>query len=226
MNKTQNILEKLAQTKDLQKAATTNVGATGKVVGKIAAVMRDMATKLQQAGTRVSEASANGARVRGETDNLKEKFRQNERKLTDAENEYKRANSKVIDVENAKDVIGEKYNETNAKLKGNQQMLDDVLKRIATLNERAKKAVSDVNIKMTDLTELTKKYKLNEKKTEDLSLKIRQVTIQAKFNRDRLRELSKCHATCNPAISTPICVDELKQVQIEEDREKAKYRFS
>jgi len=226
MNKTQNILEKLANTEDLQKAATTNVEATGKVVGKIAGVMREIATKLQQAGTAVSGTGANGARVRGETDLLKEKFRQNRAELTAAENQYARATAKVIDVENAKVVVGAKYNDTKDKLKEKQQTLDDVLQRIAALNARAKKAAGDVEIKMTDLTELTKKYTTNEKAAADLSLLIKKVTIKALYTRNRLQELSKCHATCNPALEGLICVDELAKVQREEDAATAALQSS
>ena len=53
---------------------------------------------------------------------------------------------------------------------------------------------------------------MNEKRTVDLSRELRRLTIKATHARDRLKELARCHATCNPAIIDAICTDELKVV--------------
>ena len=215
MNKTQNILEKLAQTSLLQKNANNNIKEAGKVVGQIADLMSQMTAKLNDAGTGFSEIAANGARVRGETDGLAAKFRQNRAELTTAENEYARATAKMVDVENAKVVVGDKYNETAGKFSDKQKQLDDVLKRIADLNARAQNAVGDIADKTRLVTDLTEKYKSNEKEAIDLSKLIKKLTIKALHTRNRLQELSKCHATCNPRLKT-FCEVELAKVDKEE----------
>ena len=135
----------------------------------------------------------------------------------DAENEYERAKSKVLAVEDLKAIAGGKYNSTKKKLTDKEKTLQDVLARIAALNARAQKAVGDVQVKMTDLSDLTNKYKSNEKAAEDLSLLIKRLTVKARFTRDRLQELSKCHATCNPELTGKICQVQLSKIKVQED---------
>lgn len=221
MNRTQKVLDALAETVQLQDSTDGTIKATKKVIADATDIINQIKAKLAQTEKDLNAAEKSTKKIEDARDNVKEEFKKNKDNLGKAEEKYSEAKKMVVQVTKSSDILNSKYNTTKEKLTTKQESLGDVRDRINALDKGADQALEKAASKITILVDLRTKYTLNERRARDLSDELRRLGIKAKSIRDQLKELSQCHSGCNPTLTLQICGKKLADVKTIEKQEKS-----
>jgi len=226
MNKTEALLQTISSAMTLQNETAIHISKARSDINDVNAILEQIRKKVKIIDGDLNKAENDTKELETKRDILDQRFKDNRKKLTNAEEEADKAEDSAKKVKSISEEVRGNYNETKMKLDDKVNMTNAVRERVMKLADGAVELFATANLKLQLLEDLKQKYIRNEEHVQDLLDELRKLEIQAEYIRDTMETYSSCHASCNPDVSEPICVTSLEELRNSEQQALAAHEQS
>jgi len=213
MNKTERILGMLSKAAELRNSTAQVIGVARLNIDELLKLIEQIKEKQAIVDKDLTEASGSVDSLESKRDEVKSLFDENKRKLPEAEREAEKAEDLAKQVNETSNKLETKYGTVQKKLREKQEEIGNIRERLQKLSDGAIALFQKALVKLELIKELKKKYNRNEERVKDLMDELKRLEILVGSSKEKLVELSKCHANCNPFILGKICQTQLNSLE-------------